>query len=202
MIEFRDVHASYDGSAPIPERRELHHPRRRVRRVRRHEQGGGSPPMRPDERPAQARCRPGAHRRRPHDDLRTSELARRVGFLFPNRQPDLPQHGARGAAVRLQSAGAGQTGRRLARRRDRRGVRLRPRRRPVPVEPRRPPAAGAGVHRGARAAGGGARRADHRPGLSRVREGHGHHPPHPRASTTVVMVCDMEVVADYAGVTS
>ena len=135
----------------------------------------------------------------PTSDLRTSELARRVGFC--SRTPTARSAAARcarAAAVRLQSAGAGRTGA------DSRVDAIVEEfafdpRRPVPVEPR-PPAAGAGVHRECSAppvvvldeptTG-----LDYRECvkvMDIIRRIH-------ERGTTVVMVChDMEVVADYA----
>ena len=108
MIEFRDVHASYDGSAPILKGVSF--------TIRDGEfvafvgtnGAGKSTTMRlmngllkPDAGQVLIDGVSTA-------ELRTSELARRVGFFVPeSRPPDLLHHGARGAAVRVPCARAG-----------------------------------------------------------------------------------------------
>ncbi len=133
MIEFDDVHASYEATLPIlkgvsftirdgefvafengagksttmrlvngsvlhdrgsrtctcpttsaPILRQLRHPRRRVRRVRRHERGGEVHHDAPDERLAETRCRPGAHRRRFHGGAAHERARAARGLLFQN----------------------------------------------------------------------------------------------------------------------
>lgn len=84
MIEFKNVSASYDGELAGARRRELHGERWRLRGLCRHQRGGEVHHDAPGQRLLKPTSGEVLIDGVPTTSLKTSELARRIGFLFQN----------------------------------------------------------------------------------------------------------------------